>query len=183
MSAQVGAIALSMFPSSEQAYQEEVEHSNAHLGTHFEFWPRERVRKHYKTDAYYHAVYNPVPFTVNPLALTLGMARLATAKGVQIYEGTRAGVLERVPAQPPLSQVRWRVPTMGADPLRDPTIPVMPHDKPALASVTANDVVLAGAAQLAHTERSVALATVTAITYAYTYTPAYLSHTSSPRSR
>ena len=50
----------------------------------------------YKSDIFYHGIYDPTAFTVQPLALVLGLAAAAEEEGAQIFENTKAVSLQKV---------------------------------------------------------------------------------------
>ena len=60
------------------------------FGSRLEVWPQSKVRSLYFSQNYYHGVYDPDVSTLNPLNFTLGLARVARAKGVEIFERTAA---------------------------------------------------------------------------------------------
>ncbi|NVO15132.1 MAG: FAD-dependent oxidoreductase [Rhodoplanes sp.] len=80
------------------------------FGAAVEGWPTEQVRELLRTDAYFHALHYPNAFHIHPLNYALGLAAVAEAAGVRIFEGTPAreidpaGVRKRVAT--PLAMVR-----------------------------------------------------------------------------
>jgi gamma-glutamylputrescine oxidase len=60
-----------------------------------EHWPRARVAEALQSPLYADAYFNPLTFTVDPLALTRGLAAAAEQKGVRIFEETPAVGLYR----------------------------------------------------------------------------------------
>jgi gamma-glutamylputrescine oxidase len=72
------------------------------LGAEVEGWPAERVREVLRSDHYFHAMHLPRAFHIHPLNYALGLAQVAEAAGVRIFEGTPAlsidaeGVRKRV---------------------------------------------------------------------------------------
>lgn len=126
----VGAITLSMFKDRGATIQQEVDEINAAMGTQLEVchdgvlcaplflltfffffllqvWPMEKVRSMYKTDIFYHGIFDPTAFTVQPLALVLGLAAAAEKEGARIFEHTKAVSLQKVGSAD--SAYRWKV--------------------------------------------------------------------------
>jgi glycine/D-amino acid oxidase-like deaminating enzyme len=72
------------------------------LGADVEGWPTERVCAQLHSRHYFHAMYFPRAFHIQPLNYALGLARAAEASGARIFEGTPAlsldpdGVRKRV---------------------------------------------------------------------------------------
>jgi glycine/D-amino acid oxidase-like deaminating enzyme len=72
------------------------------FGADVEGWPTERVREVLRSDRYFHAVHFPHAFHLHPLNYALGLARVAEAAGVRIFESSPAieidpaGVRKRV---------------------------------------------------------------------------------------
>ena len=60
------------------------------FGADVEGWPIERVRDVLKSNYYFHAIYFPGVFTVNPLAYALGLADAAERAGAKLFEHTAA---------------------------------------------------------------------------------------------
>ncbi len=54
--------------------------------THFEYWPKARVREALATTQYGDALFIPNTYCVHPLNLTRGLARAATENGAQVFE-------------------------------------------------------------------------------------------------
>ncbi|MBV9568536.1 MAG: FAD-binding oxidoreductase [Hyphomicrobiales bacterium] len=57
--------------------------------THYTHWPRERLREALSTDQYADALFNPNTYTVQPLDVTCGLARVAAEQGAAVFEGTQ----------------------------------------------------------------------------------------------
>jgi gamma-glutamylputrescine oxidase len=88
-----GSLTVSVFPSTADAAQQNVELCNRVLGTHFEFWPADRVRASLHSAVYHHGVLDTDAFIVQPLALCAGLARACESLGVRIYEDSPASRL------------------------------------------------------------------------------------------
>jgi gamma-glutamylputrescine oxidase len=67
-----------------------INEANDNFGLGFEFWPRDRVHEHCKTDKYYDGVFSPNDFQFNPLRYVRGLARVIAEKGGKIFEETPA---------------------------------------------------------------------------------------------
>jgi gamma-glutamylputrescine oxidase len=65
------------------------------LDMQLEHWPRERVADALQSPLYADAYFNPLTFTVDPLALTRGLAAAAEKQGVRIFEQSPAVGLYR----------------------------------------------------------------------------------------
>jgi gamma-glutamylputrescine oxidase len=68
---------------------------NAKFGTDLEFWPRERVREHCKTERYFDGIFSPGDFQFHPLNYVQGLARAIQQKGGPVHEQSRALRIER----------------------------------------------------------------------------------------
>lgn len=77
------------------ATQEAIKRANDNFGMGLEFWPRERVHAHLKTDKYYDAAFSPNDFHFHPLRYLRGLARAITDKGGKIFENSAALKIER----------------------------------------------------------------------------------------
>jgi glycine/D-amino acid oxidase-like deaminating enzyme len=60
------------------------------IGAVVEGWPTERVRAHFRTSHYFHAIHFPNAFHIHPLNYALGLAAAAERAGARIYEATPA---------------------------------------------------------------------------------------------
>ncbi len=60
------------------------------FGALVEGWPIERVRDALRTDHYFHGIHFPTAFCIHPLNYALGLASVAEAAGVRIFENTPA---------------------------------------------------------------------------------------------
>jgi gamma-glutamylputrescine oxidase len=60
-----------------------------------ELWPREKVRAIWRSPRYHDALFNPLTFTFHPLNFTRGVAAMAEAAGVRIFEDTPARRIDR----------------------------------------------------------------------------------------
>jgi glycine/D-amino acid oxidase-like deaminating enzyme len=77
------------------------------FGVVAELWPRDRVHAQLRSARYFHGLYLPGAFSINPMNYSLGLAAAAEAAGARIFEGTPA--LEIDPAG-----VRKRIVTPSA---------------------------------------------------------------------
>jgi gamma-glutamylputrescine oxidase len=64
------------------------------LGVEAEGWATERVRQALRSTSYFNAIYFPRAFHVHPLNYALGLAALAEAAGVHIYERSPAVAID-----------------------------------------------------------------------------------------
>lgn len=71
------------------------ESMNQRFGLDLEFWPRERVREHCRTEKYFDGIFSPGDFQFHPLNYLQGLARVITAKGGMVYEQTKAVRIEK----------------------------------------------------------------------------------------
>lgn len=78
-----------------QKLQSYIAEANEDFGLGFEFWPREKVREHCRTERYFDGVYSPHDFQMNPLKYLHGLARAAADRGAQIFEDSRVTRLEK----------------------------------------------------------------------------------------
>jgi gamma-glutamylputrescine oxidase len=76
---------------------------NAAYDIGFEFWERERVREHCRTERYYDGVFSPGDFQFHPLTYVQGLARAIVAGGGAVHENSRAQKIDKLPGG------RWRV--------------------------------------------------------------------------
>lgn len=72
-----------------------IQRANDDFGLGFEFWPRERVHEHCKTDKYFDGVFSPNDFQFNPLRYVRGLGRVITEKGGRIFEDSPALKIEK----------------------------------------------------------------------------------------
>jgi gamma-glutamylputrescine oxidase len=140
----VGMLVVSYFggKENEEDWEEEVEILNTEFGANLQVWPRERVRQLYKTEHYHHAMYDPETFTLNPLGLVLGLARVSESKGTTIYEHTSAVRLQRQQQQQQQQPPLWEVITSNRKERGGG------GEGKGEGVVVAKDVVIAGAAHL-----------------------------------
>lgn len=68
---------------------------NDHFGLGLEFWDRERVREHCRTDLYYDGLFSPQDFQFHPLNYVQGLARAVVERGGAVHEGSRVRRVER----------------------------------------------------------------------------------------
>jgi glycine/D-amino acid oxidase-like deaminating enzyme len=92
------------------------------FGVNVEGWPMERVRARLKSDTYFHGLYFPHAFHIQPLNYALGLAADAQRRGARLFEQTAALHIDPI-------GVRKRVTTQSA-------------------KIRANHIVLAGNVQL-----------------------------------
>ena len=59
------------------------------FGVEYTHWPQEKLRAVLSTPRYKDAYFNPYTFTVDPLALTRGLATAAESQGAKIFEFSR----------------------------------------------------------------------------------------------
>jgi len=86
---QDGALRCNM-AGQKQTLEEFCEFMATNFDTHYTHWPRARLRETLATERYGDAFFNPKTYAVQPLDLTLGLARACAAQGGQIFERTRA---------------------------------------------------------------------------------------------
>lgn len=72
-----------------------VKKSNDNFNTGFEFWPREKVREHCKTDKYYGAVYSDADYQFHPLRYVHGLAAALESKGGHVCENSPVTKIEK----------------------------------------------------------------------------------------
>lgn len=72
----------------------------------FEFWPRERVREHCKTDKYYDGIFSPHDFQMNPLQYLMGITAQVVLKGGRVFEDSGVLAVKK-------DGSGWRVETSG----------------------------------------------------------------------
>jgi gamma-glutamylputrescine oxidase len=87
--------------------QETIRRANHDFGLGFEFWPREKVRAHCKTEKYFDGIYSPHDFQMNPLKYLRGLARAAQERGGAIFEDSAVTTLARE------GSGAWRIETAG----------------------------------------------------------------------
>ncbi|MFZ0838594.1 MAG: FAD-binding oxidoreductase [Xanthobacteraceae bacterium] len=109
------------------------------FGVAVEGWPMERVRERLKSDIYFHGLYFPHAFHVQPLNYALGLATDAQRRGARLFEETPALHIDPI-------GVRKRVST--------------PKGK-----IRANHIVLAGNVQLQHSASALASTILPMTTY------------------
>ena len=78
-------------PDALRKYISEV---NDNFGLGFEFWSREQVQEHCKTEKYYDGIFSPHDFQFNPLRYTRGLAKAVATKGGKIFENSAAVKIE-----------------------------------------------------------------------------------------
>lgn len=64
------------------------------FGAAIEGWPTEQVRAALKSESYFHALYYPRAFHLDPLAYAHGLAKAALAAGAVIFEETPATAID-----------------------------------------------------------------------------------------
>ncbi|MDD9899897.1 MAG: FAD-dependent oxidoreductase, partial [Alphaproteobacteria bacterium] len=75
--------------------QKYVDDANENFDLGFEYWTRDQVRAHCKTDKYYEGVYSKNDFQFNPLRYTHGLAAKVAQLGGKIFEESRATSIDR----------------------------------------------------------------------------------------
>lgn len=73
-----------------EGYRACVERANDDFGLGFEFWPREKVREHCKSEKYFDGCFSPQDFQFMPYRYLHGLADAVTALGGKIFEQTPA---------------------------------------------------------------------------------------------
>jgi len=71
------------------------DHMVATYGSSMEYWNTERLRATLATQTYFHALHDPTPFHIDPLAYARLLAEQATAAGARIFEGSPATAVIR----------------------------------------------------------------------------------------
>src|SRR5216683_2071940 len=79
------------------------------LGIAVEAWPIERVRDVLKTGHYFHAIYFPDAFQINPLAYALRLADAAERAGAHMFENTPALVVDAAGVRKRIETPKGRV--------------------------------------------------------------------------
>jgi hypothetical protein len=69
-----------------------IEEQNRLFDRRLAFWPRDDLRRRYRSDRYHDGIFDPLARHLDPLALTRGYARLARAKGARLFERSPAVV-------------------------------------------------------------------------------------------
>ncbi|MBI1215873.1 MAG: FAD-dependent oxidoreductase [Alphaproteobacteria bacterium] len=72
-----------------------IDKANDVFHTGFEFWDREKVREHCKTQRYFDGVYSPQDYQFNPLRYLHGIAKVITEQGGRIFENSPAVKISR----------------------------------------------------------------------------------------
>ncbi len=72
------------------ALADKIKQANDHFDLGFEFWSREQVREHCRTERYYDGIYSPHDFQMNPLKYLRGLSFAAERKGGRIFEQSKA---------------------------------------------------------------------------------------------
>ncbi len=67
-----------------------IDRANDNFDLGFEFWPREKVRQHCKTEHYFDGIFSPNDFQFNPLRYLRGLAGVVAQKGGRIFENSSA---------------------------------------------------------------------------------------------
>lgn len=73
----------------------EVDEQNRLFGRELRFWPRAQLRQLYRSTRYHDGIFDPQARHLDPLALSRGYARLARAKGAQLFEHSPVVRIER----------------------------------------------------------------------------------------
>lgn len=96
-------VSLKEDPAGVQAY---IDRQNADFDLGFEFWPRDKVRLHCKTERYFDGVYSPRDFQMNPVQYLHGLGDAISAAGGRIFENSAVVKIGRDGAD-------WKVETAG----------------------------------------------------------------------
>ncbi len=70
--------------------EEDVRYANETFDMGLEFWPREKVQEHCRTQRYYAGIFSKWDFHFHPLRYTQGIAAAAVVNGAQIFEQSAA---------------------------------------------------------------------------------------------
>lgn len=109
-----GSLDISMFDYTKQEWREDIKILNREFDLSLEYWPQEKIRDIYQTEVFRDGIYDPANFSVNPLKMILGLARVAEDMGATIYERSRVISVEPHPLSMPGSsptkiEKRWAV--------------------------------------------------------------------------
>jgi len=77
-----------------------VDEQNRLFDRKLEFWPRDALRRHFRSPHYWDGIYDPQARHLDPLALCRGYARLAGTAGARLFERSPVVRLERRQAGP-----------------------------------------------------------------------------------
>lgn len=72
-----------------------IREANENFDTGFEFWPRDKVRAHCKTDRYVDGVFSPQDYQFHPLRYLQGIAGVIAQKGGRLFENSAAEKIEK----------------------------------------------------------------------------------------
>lgn len=75
-----------------------VDEQNRLFDRKLQFWPRDTLRRHFRSDRYWDGIFDPLARHLDPLALCRGYARLAGTAGARLFERSPVVRLERRPA-------------------------------------------------------------------------------------
>lgn len=81
--------------SKPEALKFYIKQQNDDFDLGFEFWEKDRVRQHCKTEKYFDGIYSPRDFQMNPVQYLHGMADVIAQKGGRIFENTRVMKISR----------------------------------------------------------------------------------------
>jgi len=81
-------------PSELRAF---IDEQNRLFDRKLQFWPRDKLRRHFRSKRYWDGIFDPLARHLDPLALSRGYARLARAAGARLFEQSPAATLERRP--------------------------------------------------------------------------------------
>jgi gamma-glutamylputrescine oxidase len=79
------------------------------FGAAIEGWPTEQVRAALKSESYFHAIYYPTAFHIDPLAYAHGLAKAALAAGATIFEETPVTAIEPAGVRKRIATPKGRV--------------------------------------------------------------------------
>jgi gamma-glutamylputrescine oxidase len=90
-----------------------IDEQNRLFDRKLQFWPRDDLRRQFRSDHYWDGIFDPLARHLDPLALCRGYARLARAASARLFEASPAVTLERRQAGPKggAGGPGWRVTT------------------------------------------------------------------------
>lgn len=94
----VDGVLTASWRSQPEVLRQYIQDANDNFCLDFEFWPRERVREHCKTEKYFDGVFSRCDYQFNPLRYLRGLAEAISIRGAKIFENSAAVKIERVGA-------------------------------------------------------------------------------------
>ncbi len=82
----IGGVLTASWKDNTEELRQYISKANDNFDLGFEFWPRDKVREHCRTEKYYDALYSPHDFQMNPLIYLRGLANVVADKGGQVFE-------------------------------------------------------------------------------------------------